>query len=82
MALDDNLITVVGNLGHATIALTTTPDVETTQIQLYRDRIQAITGNDLFSLVADLDFDGSVDGVVLFEETDACIGQGVYDYYI
>ena len=48
----------------------------------YRDRIQAVTGNDLFSLVADLDFDGSVDDVVLFEETGACIDQGAYDYYI
>ena len=49
---------------------------------VYRDRIQAVTGNDLFSLVADLDFDGSVDDAVLFEETGACIDQGVYDYYI
>lgn len=48
----------------------------------YRDRIQAVTGNDLFSLVADLDFNGAVDDVVLFEETGACIDQGVYDYYI
>ena len=48
----------------------------------YRDRIQSVTGNDLFSLVADLDFDGSVDDVVLFEETGACVDQGVYDYYI
>lgn len=48
----------------------------------YRDRIQAVAGNDLFSLVADLDFDGSVDDVTLFEETGACIDQGIYDYYI
>nr|WP_321459593.1 host specificity factor TipJ family phage tail protein [uncultured Cohaesibacter sp.] len=202
-ALDDGLITVIGSLGHATIALTTTSDVETSQLQLYRvptgsaldrsihavgaavavapsssvnmtdgdstratllsngafgsvsswtlgtgwsitggkashasgaagdleqtisftagkyyrlgyvvsgmtagalnpllsggsdqagasvsadgshlDRIGAVTGNSLFSLVADADFDGSVDDVVLFEETGACVDQGIYDYYI
>ena len=48
----------------------------------YLDRIQTVTGNNLFSLVADADFDGSVDDVVLFEETGACIDQGIYDYYL
>ena len=48
----------------------------------YLDRLQAVTGNDLFSLVANADFDGAVDDVVLFEETGACVDQGTYDYYI
>ncbi len=48
----------------------------------YLDRIQAVTGNNLFSLVADADFDGSIDDAALYEETGACVDQGDYDYYL
>nr|WP_319388200.1 phage tail protein [uncultured Cohaesibacter sp.] len=48
----------------------------------YLDRIQAVTGNNLFSLVADADFDGAVDDAALYEETGACVSQGIYDYYL
>lgn len=46
------------------------------------DRIQAGSGNDAMALAASTAFDGSIDDVVLFEESGASIPQGDYDYYI
>jgi hypothetical protein len=46
------------------------------------DRIQAVTGNTTFELVASADFDGSVDDVMIFMETPVCIDSGLYDYYL
>lgn len=46
----------------------------------YSDRIQAVTGNDTFELVASADFDGSIDAVTVYLETAACLSQG--DHYV
>nr|WP_272212412.1 hypothetical protein [Marinicella sp. W31]MDC2878327.1 hypothetical protein [Marinicella sp. W31] len=46
------------------------------------DRIRAVSGNNALALAASADFDGAIDDVVLFEESGASIGQGIYDYYI
>ncbi len=46
------------------------------------DRIQAVTGNDTFALVASSDFDGAIDDVVVFEETETSLSAGLFDYYI
>lgn len=46
----------------------------------HSDRIQAVTGNDTFELVASADFDGSIDDVTAYLETAACLSQG--DHYV
>ncbi len=46
------------------------------------DRIQAVTGNVLFSFIGGAIFDGSIDDVILYEETGACVDQGTYAYYV
>jgi len=46
------------------------------------DRIQAVTGNDTFALVASSDFDGSVDDVVVFEETGTSLVAGLFNYHL
>jgi len=48
----------------------------------FYDRIQAVTGNDTLDFLADVNFNGSVDNVVLFQETATSVGQGSYDYYL
>ncbi|MGH1355376.1 MAG: TipJ family phage tail tip protein [Thalassovita sp.] len=44
----------------------------------HSDRIQAVTGNDTFELLASADFDGSVDDVTFYLETSACLAQGTH----
>lgn len=46
------------------------------------DRIQAVTGNNMFEVVASADFDGAIDDVVVFAESATSIDAGVYDYYL
>lgn len=49
---------------------------------LARDRIQAATGNDTFALRASADFDGSIDDVVAYLETSACLSAGTHHVWI
>lgn len=44
----------------------------------HADRIQAVSGNDTFDLFATSDLDGSVDDVVAYLETAACLSQGTH----
>lgn len=46
------------------------------------DRIQAVTGNDRFELLASSDFDGSIDDVVAYLETNACLAQGTHYLWV
>ncbi|SIR16315.1 Phage-related protein, tail component [Rhizobium sp. RU35A] len=45
---------------------------------IFTDRIQAVTGNDTFSLLASSAFDGSIDNVVAYLETATCLAQGTH----
>jgi len=45
-------------------------------------RIQAAAGNAAFALLASTGFDGSVDDVVLFAETDRCLPIGTFEYHL
>ncbi|AGH58019.1 tail fiber protein [Rhodovulum phage RS1] len=49
---------------------------------IHSDRIQAVTGNDTFELVASADFDGSVEDVVVYLETAACLTQGDHHIWV
>lgn len=49
---------------------------------LIRDRIQAVTGNDTIEVRADADFDGSIDDVVAYLETTACLSAGTHYVWI
>lgn len=49
---------------------------------LIRDRIQAVTGNDTIELRADTDFDGTIDDVVAYLETSACLSAGTHYVWI
>lgn len=42
------------------------------------DRIQSVTGNENFGFVPATAFDGSVDDVILYIETAACLSQGTH----
>lgn len=42
----------------------------------------ADTGNDTLASTADTDFDGSLDSVILFEQTATCLPQGEHYYFI
>lgn len=42
----------------------------------------ALVGNDTLSFLADVDFDGSIDSVVLFEESPTSVAQGTHYYFI
>jgi hypothetical protein len=46
------------------------------------DRIQAVTGNDTLDFLTDASFDGSIDDVILYQETATSVAQGDYDYYL
>lgn len=46
----------------------------------YTDRIQAVTGNDTFALVANSTYVGTVDNAYCYLETSTCLAQG--DHYI
>lgn len=46
----------------------------------FGDRIQATTGNDTLSFLASADFNGALDTVSAYLETDACLEQG--EHYI
>lgn len=48
----------------------------------HSDRIQAVTGNDHFGFLSNTDFDGSIDDVVLYLETAACLAQGIHYVWI
>lgn len=45
-------------------------------------RILAVTGNAALALVASADFDGAIDDVVLWAETDRSLPIGDFDYYL
>ena len=47
-----------------------------------RDRIQAATGNTTIALRASTDFDGSIDDVVAYLETAACLSAGTHYVWI
>lgn len=42
------------------------------------DRLEAATGNDTVQIRASADFDGKVEWVVVFEETETCLDQGTW----
>ena len=44
----------------------------------YSDRIQAVTGNDTFTLRASSAFEGSADNVAVYLETATCLQQGTH----
>ncbi|WP_321362589.1 phage tail protein [uncultured Celeribacter sp.] len=44
----------------------------------YSDRIQAVTGNDTVGFLASSDFAGTLDDVVVYLETDACLAPGTH----
>jgi hypothetical protein len=46
------------------------------------DRIQAVSGNTTIALLASADFAGSIDDVVIFQETAACLAQGTHYLWI
>ncbi|MBT9382233.1 phage tail protein [Pseudooceanicola sp. CBS1P-1] len=46
------------------------------------DRIQAVTGNDTVEFLASTDFDGAIDDVSVYLETDACLVQGTHYLWI
>lgn len=48
----------------------------------FSDRIQAATGNATFGLSASAPFDGSLDDVVLFEETATCLAAGTHFFWL
>ncbi|WP_226781829.1 host specificity factor TipJ family phage tail protein [Oceaniglobus trochenteri] len=51
-------------------------------IARHHDTLSAQTGNATFELLADVDFDGTIGGIVIFEPSAASVPQGTYDYYI
>lgn len=46
------------------------------------DRIQAVSGNATFGLIAASTFDGSIDNVVAFVETATCLDQGTHFFWL
>ncbi|WP_210162710.1 host specificity protein J [Pleomorphomonas koreensis] len=49
---------------------------------LFSDRLVALSGNDTFALMADADFDGSIDDVVVFVETATCLEIGTHHFWL
>lgn len=45
---------------------------------VFFDRIQAVTDNDTLAFAADATFDGSLDRIVIYKETKACLDQGTH----
>lgn len=48
----------------------------------HRDRIQAVTGNTAIALLASADFAGSIDDLVAYVETAACLSAGTHYIWI
>lgn len=48
----------------------------------FADRIQATTGNDTLSFLASADFNGALDNLSAYLETDACLAQGAHYIWI
>lgn len=48
----------------------------------YLDRLTAAAGNDTLSFEANSALNGTIDDVVLFEESDTCAPQGTHHYYL
>lgn len=48
----------------------------------YLGSLTAVSGNDAFGFVADSDFDGSLDNVVLYRQTAQCLPQGTVHYWL
>lgn len=48
------------------------------QSGVFSDRIQAVTGNDTLEFTVDSAFDGSLDDVTAYLETDGCLAQGTH----
>ncbi|NCM96158.1 MAG: phage tail protein [Rhodobacterales bacterium] len=46
------------------------------------DSITSGAGNSAFGFEASSNFDGSIDDVVVYTATDACVAQGNWDYYL
>ncbi|MFN3319928.1 MAG: hypothetical protein ACK43M_14360 [Allorhizobium sp.] len=46
------------------------------------DRIQSLSGNNRLDFLASDDFDGSIDGVVLFLETASSLPAGTFNYWL
>lgn len=42
--------------------------------------LDALSGNTTFEVVATSDFDGTVDSISLYRDTDACAPQGIFEY--
>ncbi len=48
----------------------------------FADRIQAVTGNDTLAFAASADFNGTLDRIVVYRETKACLDQGEHFIWI
>ncbi|MCJ8139893.1 hypothetical protein [Falsirhodobacter halotolerans] len=58
------------------------PGTTRTASGLHLDRIQAVSGNDRFALAPSPEFEGTVDDVVVFRETPACLDQGTHHIWL
>nr|WP_321511087.1 phage tail protein [uncultured Celeribacter sp.] len=54
------------------------PGTAATADGTFSDRIQAVTGNDTIEFLASSEFDGTLDDVVAYLETAACLSQGIH----
>jgi hypothetical protein len=48
----------------------------------FTDRLAAVAGNTAVEFVADSDFDGSIDDVVVFVETATCLASGTHYFWL
>lgn len=48
----------------------------------FSDRLQAVTGNNTLNFAASSTFAGSIDNVVIFEETATCLAAGVHYFWL
>lgn len=72
---------VAGSVTPSLTGGTTVSGLAVTADGLALDRLAAVTGNNEFALDATSAFDGKVDELVVFRETETCIDAGEWDYY-
>ncbi|WP_226779499.1 host specificity protein J [Oceaniglobus trochenteri] len=70
-----------GDLTPRLIGATTSEGVSRVADGTFAERLIAPASPTELQFVASSDFDGSLDDVVLFEETAACVDAGAYDYW-
>lgn len=72
---------VAGSVKPCLIGATTVSGLAITTDGLILDRLTAVTGNTDFAFDATSAFDGAVDELVVFRETETCVDAGEWDYY-